>query len=176
MWTVEPGASAEQQPHGQIRRSRPQRVLHHEFRLGFNDRGLPVRLILATEEAVPLIGLQAGHVQVLDQVVVNTRGVFTGDARQTGDGGAVSRSQLSGLFEAVSARHMLHDAPHLLMGKLEIPEGRTFQFTEFLPAGGTTEQPAPSGARLVPLAVTDIPETRLADGWTCRVEAAETGE
>ena len=68
---------------------------------------------------------------------------------------------------------MLHDAPYLLMGKLEIPEGRTFQF---LPAGGTTEQPAPSGARLVPLAVTDIPETRLADGWTRKVEAAETVE
>ena len=76
-----------------------------------DDRGLPVRLILATDEAVPLIGLQAGHVQILGQVVVNTPRVFTGYARQTGDGGAVSRSQLSGLFEAVSARHMLLVCP-----------------------------------------------------------------
>ncbi len=114
--------------------------------------------------------------QVLGQVVVNTRGVFTGDAGQTGDGGEVGGSQLSRLFEAVSARHVFHDALHPLMGKLHVPEGCSFQLAKFLPAGGAAQQLATPGARLIPLAVTDIPETKLQGSWTGGVEATETVE
>jgi hypothetical protein len=133
-------------------------------------------LILAPDEPVPLIGLKAGRLKVLGQVVVNTLRVFTSDACQTGDSGAVAGRQLSSFFEAVSTCHMFHDVPHLLMGKLHVPEGRAFQLAEFLPAGGTKEQSATSGARFVPLAVTDIPETGLTNGWTGGVQAVETVE
>jgi hypothetical protein len=70
---------------------------------------------------MPLIGLQAAHLQILGQVVVNTRGVFTSNARQAGDGAAMGGRQLRGFLEAVSTRDMLHDVPYLLMGELHVP-------------------------------------------------------
>ena len=142
LWIVHPGAGTEQQPHGQVGCACLQRVLHDELRSRVDDRGLPARLIFAPYEPVPLIGFQAGHVQVPGQVVVNTRDVSTGDARQTGDSSAVGESQLSGLFEAVSARYILPHALYPIMGELHIPQGRTFQLTELSSTGGAAEQPA----------------------------------
>ncbi|WP_428194517.1 hypothetical protein [Deinococcus saxicola] len=69
--------------------------------------------------------------QILGVLIVNTRSVFTCDARQPGDGGAVGVGEFSGLLEAVPARHVLHDALHPLTGELHVPQGGAFEFTEF---------------------------------------------
>ena len=50
--------------------------------------------------------------------------------------------ELSRPFEAGPARHVLHDALHPIMGELQVPEGRAFEFTEFPTAGGAAQHKA----------------------------------
>ena len=87
---------------------------------------------------------------------------------------SAQEGELSRPFEAGPARHVLHDAPHPIMGELQVPESRAFEFTEFPTAGGAAQHKAWSGVGVVPLSVTDIPKIKLANSWTGGVEAAET--
>ena len=102
--------------------------------------------------------------QILGVMIVNTLCVFTSDAHHPRDGGAVRMGEFASLFEPVPARDMLHDAFHLIMGQLGVPEGCALQFAEFTAAGGAAEQSATSGPGVTPLAQTDIPNTQLAVG------------
>ena len=82
--------------------------------------------------------------------------------------------ELSRPFEAVPARHVLHDALHPIMG--------SFRFQRAVPLSSLNSRPqvaqrkAWSGAGVVPLPVTDVPEIRLANSWTGGVEAAKIVE
>ena len=87
---------------------------------------------------------------------------------------SAQEGELSRPFEAVPARHVLHDAFHPIMGELQVPEGRPFEFTEFPPAGGAAQHKAWSGAGVVPLPMTDVPKIKLANSWTGGVEAAKS--
>ena len=99
---MEPGTGLEQQPYRHIRRPCAVRVLYHELRSRIDHGRLPAGLILAPNEAVPLIRLQARDPQILGVVIVNTLHVFTRDTHEPGDGGSVGVGELSGLFEAVA--------------------------------------------------------------------------
>ena len=125
---------------------------------------------------MPFIRLQARDSQILSVVIVNTHSVFTSDADQPGDGGAVRVGELRGLLEAVAARDVLHDVRGALMGQLGVPQCCAFQLAEFPPAGGVAEQPSAPGPSVVPLPETNVPETQLTVGRAREVEAAKTVE
>ena len=173
---MQSGASTEQQPHRQIGRPRAQRVLDQKLRSRVDHRRLPARLILAPNESMSLISLQTRDLQILGVVIVNTRSVFTRDAHQPGDGGAVRMGEFASLFEAVAACDVLHDVRSALMGQLDVPQRRAFQLAEFPAAGGTAQQPAAPRSGAIPLPETDIPKTQLAVGWAGEVEASKTVE
>ncbi|MFC6802324.1 hypothetical protein ACFQDE_11870 [Deinococcus caeni] len=138
------------------------------------DGRVPRGLLLAADESVALVCLNARDLQVTSIQVVEVLCVGSGSADDPRDRGAVTADQFSGRDEAVAVGDVIDDCIDGVLGAACIPVGRALEFTEFSATRGAFEES--SVVRPVSSAELDVALLSVVLGWTGGVLTDETFE
>ena len=149
-------------------------ALDQELTAGIDNGRVPSGLLLAADESVALICLNARDLQVTSIQVVEVLCVGSGGADDPRDRGAVAADQFSGRDEAVAVGDVIDDGVDGVLGAACVPVGRALEFTEFSATRGAFEKS--SVVRPVSSAELDVALLSVVLGWTSGVLADETFE
>ena len=174
MWICQACSGVLEERLGQGRSALADLALDQELAAGIDDGRVPHGLLLAPDESVAFVRLNARDLQVTSIQVVEVSRVGSCNADDARDRGSVAADQVARGDEAVAVGDVLDDGVDGVLGAAGIPVGRAFEFTEFRTACGALEES--SAVRAVSSAELDVALLSAVLGWTGGVLTDETFE